>query len=202
MNVDNTALLAEKLLAAGCRVVFPSTTLVFDDSVRVPGENAPTSPVTEYGRQKAEAEKKLLDLGGGVQVIRYSKVIPTPMPLMAGWRRKLLEGGGITPFSDLYFSPIPLDYAVDATVEIAEKGLDGIWHVSGDEVLSYADAAAIIARDAQVSLALVKPTTAQEAGTSLPPGMLKTGLDASKLKATFGRIPPSAETTILKASHA
>src|SRR5690606_29433404 len=62
INVEHTVALARRLTEAGAFVVFTSTNLIFDgEEARYPTSAAP-SPSGEYGRQKAEAERRLLAL--------------------------------------------------------------------------------------------------------------------------------------------
>ena len=198
VNVDNTILAAKKLLDAGTGVIFPSTSLVFNGEQPFPHETDDLSPITEYGRQKAEAEVLLRALEGNVQVIRYSKIVTLPMPLLCGWRRSLEAGEVVTPFQDMVFSPIPLDYAVESTMAIALNGGPGIWHVSGDAALSYAAAALLIAEDMGADTSLIVPKTIRESGIA---AMVRgnAALDTSRLRKELGLVPPSVESTILNA---
>lgn len=200
INVDNTVLVARKLLDAGCRVVFPSTSLVFDGTVPLPAESAPRSPVTEYGRQKGEAEEMLLGLGKGVSVIRYTKVVTFPMPLLAGWRRQLAAGATVTPFEDMYFAPVPLDFALEATVRAAYCPGGGIWHVSAETEMSYADAARLIARDAGADENLIKGCTVASTGRNLP-APRHAALGTERLRRGLGLLPPSLVSTVLGAAR-
>src|SRR5882757_3776887 len=59
VNVTQTIALADKLMARGISVLFLSTNQVFDGTVPNVPPDAPHSPVTEYGRQKARTETML-----------------------------------------------------------------------------------------------------------------------------------------------
>ncbi|XXJ20103.1 SDR family oxidoreductase [Desulfovibrio caledoniensis] len=200
INVDNTVLLARRLLDAGCRVVFPSSSLVFDGTVPLPAESTPRSPVTEYGRQKGEAEVALLGLGEGVSVIRYTKVVTFPMPLLAGWGRQLAAGETVRPFEDMYFAPVPLDFAVNATVRAAYCPGGGIWHVSAETEMSYADAVRLIARDAGADENLIKGCTVASTGRNLPAPRYA-ALSIARLRRGLGLQPPSLASTVLVAAR-
>lgn len=201
INVDNTLRIAKKFIDAGCRVVFPSTSLVFDGGKKLPTIDEPCVPITEYGRQKADAEARLLRLGEMVQVIRYTKVVQSPMPLLAEWRKSLEAGISVSPFSDMSFSPVPLDFAVKVTLDIALTGGSGVWHVSGSEDVSYAEAARMIAKDLNVDASLVRPVSARLCRKDTEGIPANTALDISRIRAELNVIPPLVAQTVLKASH-
>jgi len=201
INVERTVELAEKLVETGCRLVFPSTSQVFDGSVPSPETDAPTCPSGAYGRQKVEAETRLAALKKDIVIIRYAKILPLSFPLLAGWRKALENNEGITPFSDLNFAPLPLDFALEATTRIAAEGTAGIWHVSGTEDISYAQAARWIAEDVGAPGSLVTPVTAAESGKKTPP-VKHSALGISRLIRELNMIPPSGMDTILNASKA
>jgi dTDP-4-dehydrorhamnose reductase len=200
INVENTVLLARRLLEAGCRIVFPSSSLVFDGKVPLPAEDASRSPVTEYGRQKSEAEEALLGLGEGVSVIRYTKVVTLPMPLLADWRRQLVAGGTVTSFEDMYFAPVTLDFAVKATVRAALCPGGGVWHISAETEMSYADAARLIAWDAGVDSNLVKGCMVCSTGRKLPV-LRYAALGIARLRRELGLLPPALAATVLGAAR-
>ncbi|THA41303.1 sugar nucleotide-binding protein, partial [Streptomyces sp. A1136] len=62
VNVLQTVALARKLAEAGTFVIFISTNLVLDGRTPYAGIDEPFNPQTIYGRQKAEAEQRLLAL--------------------------------------------------------------------------------------------------------------------------------------------
>lgn len=90
MNVSNTVRIAELLAGRGAKTVFLSTNAAFSGNNSYQDEDAVLLPVTEYGRQKVEAEKRLLALGGSaparshVIIARLTKVLCAPMPLTRG----------------------------------------------------------------------------------------------------------------------
>lgn len=200
INVEKTVDLAEKLIRNGCRIVFPSTSQVFDGTEPAPEIESPLSPAGEYGRQKAEAEARLLALDGEVFVIRYAKVLPPATPLLTAWRSALANGETITPFSDLHFAPVPLDFALEATLAIATQGKPGIWHISGAEDVSYAQAAQWVSDDAGASPSQVRPITIAESGANVTPIKFSM-LGVARLKDELNITPPSVRQTILHASR-
>ncbi|MBP7506354.1 MAG: sugar nucleotide-binding protein [Prolixibacteraceae bacterium] len=190
INVTNTVLMAEKLIAAGVFVVFLSTNLVFDGETPLRKENDPVGPKTEYGRQKAETERALLLLGKSVSIIRFSKIIWPEMPLVANWINLLKNGKPISPFADMGISPISLSYAVEALAAIGERKFSGITHVAAKEDITYEQMALYIARKMNADVQLVQPVKARESGLTLEHIPFYTSLDASRLRVELGMEPP------------
>ena len=105
INVDHTVAITRRLVDSGVFVVFLSTNAVFDGETPLAKASDPVNPQTEYGKQKAEAEKHLLRFGTQVAIVRLGKVITPDMPLFQGWIRDLKERKTIHPFSDKWTGP-------------------------------------------------------------------------------------------------
>jgi hypothetical protein len=63
--------------------------MVFDGLSSFSKIDQPLNPKTEYGKQKAEAEKQLLSLGKSITVVRFTKIIGFEMTLLKDWIRTL-----------------------------------------------------------------------------------------------------------------
>lgn len=196
INVEHVVALAERIVARGGFVVFASTNLVFDGARPFCPADAGLSPVGTYGRQKAEAEARLIALGPTVAIVRLSKVLTGASPLIAGWIAALKSGRPIAPFSDLICAPIPLGFAAEALVRIGEARRGGIYQLSGARDVSYADLAFTLARRLGVSPSLVQPTTSAAAGIRLDAAPRYASLDASRVAREFGLVSPPAEAVV------
>jgi dTDP-4-dehydrorhamnose reductase len=196
VNVDHTVALARRLVGQGAFVVFTSTNLVFDgDAARYPtcAEPAPTS---EYGRQKAEAERELLALGPAVAVVRLTKVLAGDMPLIGGWIEALRAGEPVDAFSDLVCAPMPVGYVALALARIGAAGRGGLFHLSGADEATYVDLAQRLAAKLGVDRALVRSTTSAAAGLRLQTIPKHASLDAHAVADAFALPPPSLDAVI------
>jgi len=182
VNVRNTVLLAKKLVDSGAFVLFPSTNMVFDGQKPDYKENDTTCPLNGYGKQKAETEKLLLEIGN-CAIIRFTKIIGPEFPIIKNWIKDLKDNIPICPFSDMKIAPVSLNFAASAMKVIGESKSPGIWHISGDYEITYEEAARYIAEGLNVSESLIKPLKASEKGiTSL---LNYTTLNADKIKNKF-----------------
>ena len=190
VNVAGTEWLAGRLLDAGARVVFPSTSLVFDGSSPHPRVDSPTVPVTAYGRMKAEAERRLLGQGARVAVLRLTKVIGAGMPLLARWAGSLTEGRPIHPFADMVMAPVALPLAIEVLDRLGNGGAEGIFHLSASHDVSYADVARRLAERLNADADLVRPVSAAAAGLPADQVVARSALDVGRLTAEFGLPAP------------
>jgi dTDP-4-dehydrorhamnose reductase len=190
VNVEGTLALAARLSSPQTLCVFPSTNLVFDGSHPFQKADAPTCPRTEYGRQKAEAERRLRQLPGPVCVVRFTKVFGAGAPLLNKWAESLRRGETIQPFSDLAMAPVPLDFAIEVLRQIGMRRLEGVFQVSAADDVTYAEAAWRLARQIGAAEDLVQPTPVAAAGLSFEHLPAHTTLETSRLEAELGLAPP------------
>lgn len=190
VNVQNTVVLAKTLVERGVFVVFPSTNLVYDGSAPFRKADDPVCPRTEYGRQKAAAEKQLSTLGDSVAIVRFTKVIGPDMPLFKGWIQALRNGETIHPFSDMVLAPVPLPFAVEVLHRVGKMRLPGILQVSGEKDITYEQMARYIARRLGVNSDRVQPLSWQEAGLQPEAAPTHTTLDTTRLRVECGMKPP------------
>jgi dTDP-4-dehydrorhamnose reductase len=189
INVVQTLALVEALLERGIAVLFLSTNQVFDG--RTPHERveAPHSPVSEYGRQKARAEAALLrqmESGAPVAILRLAKVMSDAMPLIGGWIKDLTAAKPIRVFNDLALAPTPTDLVCAAIAALLQNRARGIFQLTGPRDVTYADIGRFLATHLDADQKLVNETTARAAG--LPEGAtpLHTTLDSSLLRVDYG----------------
>lgn len=192
INVDALGTLAERLAAQGTFVVFLSTSQVFSGTESHPSAETSPTPSTEYGRQKAAAEARVLRLGKRAAVVRITKVSETLAPLFTRWEEALRRGEEIRPFSDMSAAPVPLSHVLDVLIRVGEGRLSGITQVSADRDLSYADMAELVAQRVAASAALVRPVRARDSGLDLEAVPAHTALDTSRLRGLGFLVPDPA----------
>jgi dTDP-4-dehydrorhamnose reductase len=179
INVTNTLRLARSLSEQGVFVVFLSTNLVFDGETPNITADAPLNPRTVYGRYKAEAERLLPDTVKDFAIIRLSKVFTKSMPLLLNWRKDFIEGKTAEAFADYRCSPIDIGTTAKAIAAISTGRRSGIWQLSPEADVSYADIAAETAKRLELSADRTKAIQSTEK-TTLEHIPKHTTLDASR----------------------
>jgi dTDP-4-dehydrorhamnose reductase len=195
VNVTQTLALVDWLAARGVYTLFLSTNQVFDgESANMPAD-APVSPRSEYGRQKAETERLLrarMVAGAPIGILRLGKVVSPGMALLSNWKQQLSAGGAIHPFSDMSMAPIPIDVVALAIAGMMEDRVAITAQLSGPRDITYAEAARFLARQIGADPRLVEPVSAREAG--MPAGTMPrhTTLDSTYLISKYGLMVPGA----------
>lgn len=204
INVEQTLALAERLLARGIYVLFLSTNQVFDGSVAQVGAEAPTCPVSEYGRQKARTEAALrqhMDRGAPVGILRLAKVMSPDMPLVHGWIDALMAGRSIRAFHDMTMAPAPTEMVVSAIAHLLRDKARGIFQLSGPRDVSYLEIGYQLAERVGTARSRVERVSALEAGQPLGSTPRHTTLNSSALRERYGFVVPDVwmvlETALL-----
>ncbi|WP_320007338.1 sugar nucleotide-binding protein [Maridesulfovibrio sp.] len=162
VNVTRTIELCRTLLDRGVKILFPSSTAVFDGEAPFPAPESPTSPVTEYGKQKVEVENFLRQQFGRAAIVRLSKILDRETPLIHNWLKDLAAGKKITPFEDLTMAPVLFEDAARACCTIMEKDGSGIFQCSAPQEVSYLEFALKICTQADFELELISPASCKK----------------------------------------
>ncbi len=144
VNYVETCRIARDFISKGSHVIFLSSSSVFGENSLFPKEDSIVKPATEYGRLKALTERQMLNDAhsskkGKLTIVRLTKVLDSLASLVDIWINKSRLGRSVEAFTNLFLCPISMDFILDSLVKICEKGLDGIIHLSGDQIMSYYD---------------------------------------------------------------
>ena len=199
INVSQTLTVCGHLIDRGIYILFLSTNQVFDGTTPDVPADAPTAPVSEYGRQKALVEAALcghLDRAAAVGILRLARVVSPRMALIHDWVGKLRAGRPIQAFHDMTLAPVPIELVADVIAHLLRDRLRGIFQLSGPKDVSYEAAGIHVARRLRVSERLVEPTSARSAG--MPEGSTPrhTTLDTTLLQMRYSLSVPDAAAVI------
>jgi dTDP-4-dehydrorhamnose reductase len=171
ITVEGAENVARAAQAVGARLVHLATDDVFDGRKGAPYVEAdPPTPVSDYGRAKAEAERRVVAAHPGASLVRTSLLYGGPGGEPS--RHELAAGDSAATFyADEIRSPVQVDDLAAALIELAELDVAGPLHVAGADDLSRADFAELISR---------RPVARAPA----PPGRpLDCSLDSSRARA-------------------
>ncbi len=184
VNVQGTISVALQLQEAGIVPVFLSSDHVFDGKAeRGYTEADPTCPVTEYGREKAEVEQRLLDGAGPCLIVRLSKVFgltKQDCTLLDEMAQGIVRGEEIAAAHDQVFCPTLVKDVVRALLRVLEEGLRGVIHVCSPEVWSRYDLAVAVADALGASRTLVRKISLDDLPTG-PQRPKKTDMRCERL---------------------
>ena len=126
----------------GARFIHVSTDLVFDGSASPYRSTDLPAPVNAYGRQKLEAEKRVLESCPENAVVLRITLINGNSPTGARSQheklfRSVAGGGTPTLFVDEFRQPCSADNVADVIAELCERPqLNGLFHWAGGERIS------------------------------------------------------------------
>jgi dTDP-4-dehydrorhamnose reductase len=157
---DGAVAVARAAARGGARLVHVSTDVVFDGEKGSPytEEDEPV-PLTDYGRDKADAERGVLGAHPAALVVRTSLIYGGPEP---GPQERLAADPGATFFTDEVRCPIQVRDLADALLELAGSDRTGFLHVAGADALSRHAFAELLAGRA------VRGATVAESGSVRP----------------------------------
>lgn len=193
VNVIQTVALADRLVKRGVSVLFLSTNQVFDGSVSNVPADAPHSPVTEYGRQKARTETALrqrMEQGERVSILRLAKIVSPDMPLLQNWIGTLSSGQPIRAFRDMTMAPAETVMVSQAIAALMKDGPSGIFQLTGPRDVTYADIGRHIAARLGADPALVAEGSTADAGLPAGTARMHTTLDSARLRDSYGIAAP------------
>jgi dTDP-4-dehydrorhamnose reductase len=140
---DGAVHVAGAAAALGARLVQVSTDVVFDGEKGEPYvEEDDPAPLTDYGRDKADAERGVLEVHPTALVVRTSLIYGGPEP---GPQERLARDVDAGFFTDEVRCPIQVGDLAEALIELTAADSSGVLHVAGADRLSRHEFAGLLA---------------------------------------------------------
>jgi dTDP-4-dehydrorhamnose reductase len=140
LNVETTAHLAEFCAELGSKLVFTSSSQVYDGTSPPCRELPDPKPRNGYGQQKLEAEKLVVDILPSAAILRvavmYGMAGPGTNNFLQQWLDAWQQGREVTAFFDEIRSFMSGTSAVDGLFKVLEKGAEGIFNLGGANAIS------------------------------------------------------------------
>jgi dTDP-4-dehydrorhamnose reductase len=194
VNVEGTVHLLINAAEYKSFFIFVSTDFVFDGKRGMYKEDDERNPVNYYGKTKMEAEDAVMDYEYDWSIVRTVLVYGKPQTgrdnLLTVVKNKLEKGESYSVFNDQIRTPTYVEDLAEAIITIVGKKAIGVFHISGEEVLTPYEMAITTAERFELNKTLIKKATA--ADMSQPAKRpLKTGftIDKAKKELNFKPIP-------------
>ncbi len=211
LNADAPRVLAAEAAQQGAWLVHYSTDYVFDGSGSAPRrEDAPTAPLSVYGRTKLDGEEHIRASGCRHVILRTSWVYAARGGNFARTMLKLAaERDQLKVIDDQHGAPTGADLLADITAHCiracrAEPELAGTYHaVAAGETTWHRYASLVIAWARANGLPVqVAPESIEAVATTAFPTPaqrpLNSRLDTSRLRAAFGLTLPNWEPGVIR----
>ena len=197
LHVDATERIVKESRKAGSYVIYISTDSVFDGRKKgAYTEDDVPNPLNVYARTKLEGEVAVLSMEKGL-VLRTN---------IFGWTNEgrsfaewVIEGlrnhKTMTMFKDVFYSPIST-FGLSEIIDLCiRKGLNGLFHAGGKDILSKYDFAIKVAEIYDLATDNVEAVSQSDVQLSAPrPGNMS--LDSSRLSNALGVIMPDIRSSI------
>jgi dTDP-4-dehydrorhamnose reductase len=130
---------------AGSRLIHLSSDIVFDGRQGRYREEDEPRPVHDYGRAKAEAERRVAAVHREALIVRTSLLYGGPEP---GPHERLVRSGHTDFFVDEIRSPVQVGDLAAALLELAALDVTGLLHLGGADDVSRYEFALLLGADA------------------------------------------------------
>jgi len=201
VNVEGTVQLLINAEEFKSFFVFVSTDFVFDGKTGMYSEDDEPFPVNYYGRTKLDAEEAVKEYIHGWAIARtvlvYGKNNSGSGNILNIVSEKLKKGEEYSVVDDQIRTPTYVEDLAKGIVSIVEKKANGIFHLSGKDVLTPYQMAIQTAKYLGLNQALIRKVTAAEfSQVALRPP--KTGFVIDKAKKVLNYEPISFEEGLKK----
>jgi dTDP-4-dehydrorhamnose reductase len=201
VNVEGTVHLMMNAAEYKSFFIFISTDFVFNGKTGMYTEKDERQPVNYYGRTKMQAEDAVMDYEYDWCIVRTVLVYGKPQAgrdnILTVVKNKLEKGEGYNVFDDQVRTPTYVEDLAAAIVAIIEKRANGIYHISGEDVLTPYQMAIQAAEFLNLDKSLLKKVVAADM-PQLAIRPLKTGFNINKAKKELGYKPTSFKEGLKK----
>ena len=205
VNVGGTAHVAEACTRIGASLLFISSAAVFDGAKHGYRESDSPTPVSAYGRTKANAEELIATMLPAAVILRLALVIgfaegSGTNAMLNRFAAKLRDGETVSLPDFEYRNPIDAGTLSDFIVELlCRGGTAGVFHLGASESVSRFELGVRLAERMGFPRHLVQPQTKPL------PGRAPRGLDhfllTDKIRTVCRTPVPSCEEVIERAIH-
>jgi len=165
-NVEGTVTMLMNAEEQKSFFIFVSTDFVFDGEKGLYKENDSRLPVNFYGKTKLEAEDTVMEYEYDWAIVRTSLVYGKPLAgrsnILTVVKEKLEKGEQYSVVNDQVRTPTYIEDLASGIVSIIEKKATGIYHLSGEDVLTPYEMVSKVAAYLKLDSSLIKKVTAAD----------------------------------------
>ncbi len=190
-TVDGAGAVARAAAAVGARLVHMSSDVIFDGTKPTAyDELDPPSPITDYGRAKADAEHVVAEAHPEALLVRTSLIYGHGHSRHERLALEAARGEGeLAFFDDELRCPAAVDDLAAALLELVDRAESGVLNVAGREVVSRYEFACLVAGGAGLPSDQIRRASIAESGLTRPGNCALTSARAAGLLQTRMRGP-------------
>lgn len=196
-NVTGTIYLLKRAATLKTHFIYLSTDFIFSGEEGMYKEDDEPAPVNYYGETKLLAEGEVKNYGYEWSIVRTVLVYGNPklgrQNILTSVANSLKKGETVNIFDDQVRTPTYVEDLALAIVSIIEKKITGVFHISGEDVLTPYQMAVAVADHLRLDNNLVNKVTAEtfQPGKNVAKRPAKTGFNISKAKKELNYQPTS-----------
>jgi len=171
VNTKATQIIAKQCSILNTFLVYVSTDYVFDGNSGMYYENSIPNPLSIYGKSKFDGEKMVQNFSSDWCIARTSTPFglhPTRKSFPAWVIENLKKQKQIDVLSDQYTSPTYVPNLSKMLIEISERHLNGIFHVTGATKISRYEMARMISNKLNLDEKLLRDVSMNELKLEAP----------------------------------
>ncbi len=201
INIQGTRNVVDACKQVDSKIVFVSTSAVFDGKKQVYYEQDARNPQYYYAFTKAEGEKIVENSGLGFLILRTDQ----PYCWVEKWQHdnsvlrvlnKLKAGEVMKDVIDWYSNPTLVDNFVEVAYALIKKNKNGIYHVIGSDFLNRYEMALKVAEVFSLDKNLVQPM--KSADLNLPAKRVNVNMNNEKAQKDSGIKLLNFEESLIK----
>lgn len=137
VNVEAVGKIARHCSRHGIRLLFLSSSSIFDGMSEEPKEADAPCPVTLYGKMKKEAENLVQASRCSFQIVRLTKIMDPSTGFMQECCSRLKGGKSVKASPELPVAPLSSKWVGTALLQCLKSKNEGIFHLSPIDETSY-----------------------------------------------------------------
>lgn len=137
VNVEAVGKIARHCSRHGIRLLFLSSSSIFDGMSPDPKESDAPCPMTLYGKMKKEAEILVQASHCCFQIVRLTKIMGSSSGFMQDCGSRLESGKSVKASPELPVAPLPGKWVGAALLQCLKNKNEGIFHLSPIDETSY-----------------------------------------------------------------
>jgi dTDP-4-dehydrorhamnose reductase len=195
VNVQASSLLAETACDLNARFIYISTDAVFDGRQGNYSEGDQPVPLNVYGQSKLSGEHAVRERHASALIVRiniYGWNAQDKLSLAEWFLRNLREEERVPGFTDVLFCPMLVNDLADVLLQMLDRRLSGLYHVTGSEKISKYEFGRRVATTFDLDPGKVVPSRASDARLKAR-RPLDISLDTQKIRQAVGFEMPGVE---------
>lgn len=138
INAEGSRYIAEAAVAVGARLVHVSTDIVHNGQQAPYDDDAPPTPLNDYGQSKAAAEAAVREVNPQAAIVRTSLIYGLQMMDRGteGFAGRLKAGEPLLLFTDVIRQPVWVETLAAALLKLAAIDFGGTLNVAGRQALT------------------------------------------------------------------